>query len=81
MNARSAARSSRSRPDRRRRASGSCGIGARRRHDVERVAAVDEQLAQRGERRAAQEVEVVEHEHRALGRAGERVGEPQRDVV
>ncbi len=56
-------------------------IGAGRRHHVQRVAAVDEQLAQRGERRAAQQVEVVEHEHRALRRTGQRVGEPQRDVV
>ena len=56
-------------------------IGAGRRHHVQRVAAMDEQLAERGERRAAQQVEVVEHEHRALRRTGQRVGEPQRDVV
>ena len=81
VNARSAARSSRRRPDSRRRVERQLGVGAGRRHHVQRVAAMDEQLAERGERRAAQQVEVVEHEHRALRRAGQRVGEPQRDVV
>ena len=42
---------------------------------------MDEQLAERGERRPAQQLELVEDERRALGGAGERVGEPQRDVL
>ena len=56
-------------------------IRAAGRDDVHGVAAVHEQLPERCERRAAQEVEVIEHQRGALGRRRERVGEPQRDVV
>ena len=57
------------------------GIRARGRHHVQRGAAVHQQLAERGQRRPAQQVEVVEDEHGALGRARQRVGEPERHVV
>ena len=48
----------------------------RLREHVQRVLAMDEQLAERGERRPAQQLELVEDERRALGGAGQRVGEP-----
>ena len=57
------------------------GIRARGGDDVQRAAAVHDELAERGEAGAAQQVEVVEHEHGALAGAGQRVGEPQREVV